>query len=128
MYLYNISQVLLWNYAGVAPVIDHGSFALRPDPVPTTNITVKIGTPAYIVDGYNLTIVCNIINGTLPITISWYHNGVLDSSRAGSPTITISNVNINKDNGIVYTCRVDNVAGYDEETTTVNVFSEFHGS
>ena len=87
-------------------------------------MTVAIGTPVYIVDGYDLTIACNIINGTTPITISWYRNGVVDSSKENVSAITISNVDINKDDGVVYTCRADNAVGYDTEYTSVNVFSK----
>ena len=84
-----------------------------------------IGSPAYIVDEYDLTITCNVITGTPPINISWYRNGVVDSSSLGSKsTITISNVDINKDNGVVYTCRAENDDGYDEQLTIVNIFSK----
>ena len=83
-----------------------------------------IGSPAYIADGYDLTITCNIINEIPPINISWYRNGVVDSSRGSTSTITISSVDINKDNGVVYTCRIENDNGYDEQLTSVNVFSK----
>ena len=83
-----------------------------------------IGSPAYIADGYDLTITCNIINGIPPINISWYRNGVVDSSRGSTSTITISNVDINKDNGVVYICRAENDKGFDEQLTSVNVFSK----
>ena len=83
-----------------------------------------IGSPAYIVDGYDLTITCNVVTGLPPINISWYRNGVLDSSRGNTSTITVSNTNINTDNGVVYTCRAENDKGYDEQRTIVNVFSK----
>ena len=80
-----------------------------------------IGSPAYIVNGYDLTITCNIVSGIPPINISWHRNGVLDSSRGNTSTITISNVN-NRANGVVYTCRAENDKGHDEHDTIVNVF------
>ena len=94
----------------------------QPQVIPNTDVTVMIGSPAYIVDGYDLTITCNVITGTPPINISWYRNG--DSSRRNTSAIAISNVNINKDNGVVYTCRAENDKGYDEQLTIVNVFSK----
>ena len=39
-------------------------------------------------------------------------------------TMIISNVDINKDNGVVHTCRAENDEGYDEQLTIVNVFSK----
>ena len=83
-----------------------------------------IGSPAYIIDGFDLTITCNVITGIPPINISWYRNGVVDSSKRNMSTITISNVDINKDNGVVYICIAENDEGYDEQLTIVNVFSK----
>ena len=56
-----------------------------------------IGSPAYIVDGYDL--ICNVTNGTgtLSANISWYHNGVLDTCKQN-----MSNADLTKDNGVVY--------------------------
>ena len=39
-------------------------------------------------------------------------------------SITIRNVDINEDNGIVYTCRAANVVGYAQEFTSINVFGK----
>ena len=86
---------------------------------------MSVGSPVYVVRGYDLTIICKIVNGTPPMNFSWYRNGVLDSSKGNTSNITISNVRIQRDNGVVYTCRVDNDGGYDEEFTSVNVFGEW---
>lgn len=83
---------------------------------------MTIGSPAYIVDGYDLDVACNVVKGTGPITISWYRNGILDSSKENMSIITISKVDTKRDNGAVYTCRAENNKGYDEEFTGVNVF------
>ena len=80
---------------------------------------VQIGSPAYVVDGSNITFVCNIASGTHPITISWFRNGVLDTTRGNISTITVTDYN----NGDVYTCRADNNnIGFDMESSTINVF------
>ena len=92
--------------------------------IPNNDVTVMIGSPAYIADGYDLTITCNVINEIPPMNISWYRNGVLDSSRGNTSTITISDVVINKDNGVVYTCRAENDKRYDEQLTSINVFGK----
>ena len=83
-----------------------------------------IGSPAYINDGYDLTLACKVVRGGKPINISWYRDGVLDSSRGNTSTITIEKMDIDKDNGAVYTCRADNDKGYDKQHTIVNVFSK----
>ena len=85
---------------------------------------VQIGSPAYVVDGSDVTLVCDILSGTRPITISWFRNGVLDTTRGNTSTITVSNYN----NGDVYTCRADNDIGFDMETTTINVFGKLHAN
>ena len=82
-----------------------------------------IGSPAYINDGYDLTLTCKVVRG-ISVTISWYCDGVLDSSRGNTSTTTIENVDIDKDNGAVYTCRADNDKGHDEQHTIVDVYSK----
>ena len=81
---------------------------------------VQIGSPAYLIDGADVTLVCDIVSGTSPITIMWFHNGVLDPTRGSVSTITVTDYN----DGDVFTCRAENVIGFDEESTTINVFSK----
>ena len=107
------------------PEIFGGQCIPRPEVIPTGDVTVMIGSPAYINDGYDLTLTCKVVGGGIPITISWYRNGVLDSSRGNTSTITIANVGIDKDNGAVYTCRADNNNGHDKQHTIVDVFSKY---
>ncbi len=96
-----VTEILI-DIATAPPVIVEGQCIPQPEVIPNNDVTVMIGSPAYIADGYDLTITCNIINGIPPINISWYRNGVVDSSRGSTSTITISSVDINKDNGVVY--------------------------
>ena len=105
------------------PEIVGGQCIPQPQVIPNGDVTVMIGSPAYINDGYDLTLTCKVVHG-IPITISWYRDGVLDSSRGNTSTITIENVDIDKDNGAVYTCRADNDKGYDEQHTIVDVYSK----
>ena len=78
---------------------------------------VQIGTPAYVIGGNDITIKCNIASGTRPITISWFRNGLEDTSFGNVSTITVSNVN----DGDIYSCRADNRFGFDEEATMIVV-------
>ena len=99
------------------PVIDKGSFVPRPSVIIRGNKRVIIGTPVYVYDGFDVIIDCNIFNGTRPITIQWFRNGSLDTTRGNVSPITITNAN----NGDVFTCRANNRQGFDTEETTIYV-------
>ena len=99
------------------PVINEGSFISRPSVITRGNKTVKIGTPVYVHDGFDVTINCNIVNGKPPITIQWFRNGSPDLTRGNVSTITITDAS----NGDVFKCRADNIDGADTEYTTVHV-------
>lgn len=71
----------------------------------------------YVVDGFNVTVVCNILNGTHPIAISWFHNGVFDPTRGNASNITVTHYN----NSDVFTCRAENDVGFDMESTIINL-------
>ena len=64
-----------------------------------------------------MTIVCDILNGTRPITIMWFYNGVLDPSLENETTIIVTDYN----DGDVFTCRAENNIGFDEENTTITL-------
>ena len=81
---------------------------------------VQIGSDAYVVDGFDVTIVYNILTGTHPITIIWLHNGVVDPTRGNVSTITVTNYN----DSDMYTCKADNDVGFDNESTNINVFGK----
>ena len=97
------------------PVIDEGPFIPIPSVITRGNKTVKIGTPVYVHDGYDVIIDCNIVNGTSPITIQWFRNGSPDSTRGNVSTITITNAS----NGDVFKCRASNFIGFDTENTVI---------
>ena len=103
---------------GVPPAIDEGPFIPPPDNVMPGEMTVAIGTPVYVVDGFDVTIDCNILSGTRPITISWLRNGQPDPSFGNQSSITVDNYN----DGDVFICRADNIVGFDMGNTTINAF------
>ena len=86
----------------------------RPDTITEGNKRVKIGSPAYVLQGYNVTIDCNV-SGTPPISIIWVYNEQFRPEDGNTITITDA-----KD-GDVVTCRADNHIGFDEEFTTISV-------
>ena len=104
------------------PDIDEGPFIPQPPTVIPGDMTVTIGTPAYIIDRFDLTLVCDIVSGTHPITIMWLRNGLPYPAGGNQTVITIPDTDYN--DGDVFTCRVDNIVGFDMENTTVNVYSE----
>ena len=46
---------------------------------------------------------------------------MIDPTRGNVSTITVTNYN----DGDVFTCRADNDVGFDEESTTINVFGKW---
>ena len=71
----------------------------------------------YVYGGFDVIIDCNIINGSLPINITWFRNGSPYPTRGNVSTITITDAN----NGDVFECRADNIIGFDTENTTIHV-------
>ena len=100
------------------PFIYKGSHVPRPSVITRGNKRVDIGTPVYVRDRFYVTIDCNIIHGTPPITIQWFRNGSPDLSRGNVSTITVINTT---SNGDVFTCRAQNIEGFDTESTVINV-------
>ena len=95
-----------------APSID-GGVSQSPS-VEKGNIKAKIGSPVYMVDGFNITIICNIIRGEPPITISWFHNN--QPYRGNVSSIMITNATA----GDVFTCTANNTKGSDIKHTQIN--------
>ncbi len=119
----------LFNYScflsillGVPPDIDEGPFIPQPPTVMPGDMTVTIGTPTYIVDGFDVTLVCNIASGTRPITIMWIRNGAFYPAGGNQSIIIVPDTDYN--DGDVFTCRADNTIGFDMENTTINVFGK----
>ena len=100
-----------------APVIDKGSFIQRPSVITRGNKRVKIGTPVYVHSGFDVIIDCNIVNGTPPINITWFRDGLPYPTRGSVSTITITDVS----NGDVFKCKANNIKGFDTENTTIHV-------
>ena len=103
------------------PDIDEGPFIPQPPAVSPGDRTVVINTPAYIVDGFNVTIVCNLASGAHPITIMWLRDGQPYPAGGNNSVITVSDYT----DGEVFTCRAENDIGSDIENTTVNVFGKY---
>ena len=78
-------------------------------------IRVNIGSTVYTVNGLTIIIICNVIVGKPPITISWYRNGELDDSRGNVSTITVTDA-LHDD---VFTCEADNKIGFDQQNTII---------
>ena len=99
------------------PVIDKGSFVPRPSVITKGNKRVKIGTPVYVHDGFDVIIDCNTINGTSPINITWFRNGSPYPTSGSVSTITITDAS----NDDIFKCRAENIIGFDTENTTIYV-------
>ena len=93
----------------------------QPPSVQKGIIRVKVGAPVYIIHGFNVTIVCNVIYGEPPITIKWLRNGQLDESRMNMSTTLVNDA----EDGDVFTCRAENEFGYDKKDTQIYFAHEF---
>ena len=83
---------------------------------------VNVGSPVNITRGFNLTIDCVVINGTLPIFLSWIRNNNISLSKSmerNSSSFTINVTDAHDGNNI--TCRADNSIGSVDVNTTINV-------
>ena len=103
------------------PVIERGPFIPPPSTLPPGDMTAIINSPAYIVDGFDLTLICNITSGTRPITIMWLRDGVPYPAGGNNSIITVSDYMDNEN----FTCRAENVVGFDMANTTVRVFGKY---
>ena len=106
---------------GDPPCIDEGPMVQKPDEITKGNKRVKIGTDVYVINGYNVTLDCNIANGTTPIIFSWLLNGTEDSDYDDDDAnITINDEKYGPYGGVI-TCRANNSIGFDEKSTTIHV-------
>ena len=81
--------------------------------------TITKGTPVYVVDGLDVTLVCNIVSGIRPI---WLCNGAPYPAGGNRSTITIPDTDYN--DGDVFTCRAESGVRFDEVITAINVFGK----
>ena len=89
-----------------------------PPEVTTGTKRVNVGSPVYVLSGSDVIVDCNIVNGTRPITILWFHNDeVINSSVGNSSTVTITDA----EDDDVFTCRANNSIGFDEASTIINI-------
>ena len=86
-------------------------------------IHIDIGTPVYVVNGTTVMIDCNIVNGTPPVTISWFHNELPDSNRGNASTISIT-TGLDASDDDLFSCKAINIVGFDIENTTVNIIGK----
>ena len=121
--IFKTCSLSLWLLV-VPPDINEGPFEPQPDPITPGDKTVQIGTPVYVLGRNDVSIVCDIASGAPPITIRWFINGMEDTSFENLSTITITDVCADDDRDM-YMCRAENDNGFDEETTTINVFGEY---
>ena len=106
-----------YTYILGPPVIDEGSFVLMPSSITSGDKRVKIGTPVYVHDGYNVIIDCEVVDGSPPINITWFRNGSPYPTSGSVSTITITDANYED----VFKCRADNSIGFDIESTVIYV-------
>ena len=110
--------ILLYLYILDPPVIDKGSFVPRPSTITKGNKRTKIGTPVYVHKGFDVIIDCKTVNGTPPITITWFRNGSPYPAIGNTSfTITITDAS----NGDIFECRAENIIGFDTENTTIYI-------
>ena len=80
---------------------------------------VKIGSTAYIVDGFTVQILC-IVSSEHPITISWLHNEQHDQTRGNMTNITVTDAN----HGDVFTCVARHEFGSNRKETKIIFVNE----
>ena len=106
MYYFVIPAIVIETGGSAPPSVENGV------------ITVNVGSTVYTVNGLTIIIICNVIIGEPPITISWLRNGELDRSRGNVSTITVTNV---RPQGDVFTCRAENRRGYIQQDTRIQL-------
>ena len=92
----------------------------QPISVENRVMRVKIGSTAYIVDGFTVQIICNATSmvNKHSVTISWHRNGEDDLTRGNVPMIIVTDAN----HGDVFTCVAENVFGFTDSKTTKIIF------
>ena len=85
----------------------------------------RIGSTAYVVDGYTIQIICNLTryaSKEYSITISWLRNGEPDQTRGNMSMITVTDAN----DGDVFTCKANNgTLPFTKDTRIIFVHNHF---
>ena len=87
--------------------------ASQPVSVERGIMRVRIGTTAYIVDGYTVEIVCEVFSDVVPITFMWLRNG----EPFGEDTSLIRVTDANHED--IFTCRAKNAVTSEEKDTQI---------
>ena len=122
----SISNIFLHGYCCIFIGIVIETGGSKPLSVENGVITVKVGSTVYTVDGITIIIICNVISGDPPITISWLRNGVLDQSRGNVTTINVTDIQLNAPTIsvtdtqlVVFTCRAENTKTFTQQDTII---------
>ena len=81
--------------------------------------SVDIGTPVYVVVGNDVIIQCDVHSGIHPTTTNWLRNG-RSYGRENASFIVIDDAR----DGDVFSCIAENCKGFDNKSTTINVFGK----
>ena len=101
--------------------------ASQPVSVENGVMRFRIGSTAYVVDGYTIQIICNptytrCASEEYPITISWLRNGEPDQTRGNMSMITVTDAN----HGDVFTCKTnDTTVPFTKYTRIIFVHYQF---
>ena len=104
-------DILTLFFITVKPIIDEG--ISQSPTIENGVITVKVGSPVFIVKGFNVNIICDVTSREPPMTFSWFCIEQPDQCRRNVSTITV----MNPTEDDVITCRVDNKFGFDKKDT-----------
>ena len=80
---------------------------------------MEIGAPVYITDESIVIIDCSINRGIPPITLSWFHNNIIDQSRRNMSSIVVMINSAADIHRHVYSCKAENERGSDIVNTTM---------
>ena len=101
--------------------------ASQPISVENGMMRFRIGSTAYIVEGYTVQIICELTTTFLqyeehPITISWLRNGKPDQTRGNMSVITVTDANHDD----VFTCIANNtILSQSKNTSIIFVYHHF---
>ena len=107
------SYIYVSMYVFCVGIILFDEDASQPVSVENGVMRVRIGTTAYIVDGYTVEIVCKVSSDVATITIIWLRNG----EPFGEDTSLITVTDASHED--TFTCRVKNAVTSKEKDTQI---------